>query len=341
MHAMLGHLDMRKMSGLKHVLPKTRWLMLVGCLALAGVPPLAGFFSKDEIVAAAWHANRPLGLVMLFTAFLTAYYSFRLYFRVFEGPLVQPTEPAEGHHAAGAGGAHDEHDHGHVDRAPAHGTSGEAPKHPDPAHDDHGHHNHEPFVMIMPLVVLAAGAVLSGILLFWGHSLGHFLGGSESFARAYPVARTYFGELASPLQFGQPDTRSGDVEHEKQLHRVMMVVSTLVAAAGILLAYLLHLRDRAKAGQLAARFPRLVRLLEARYWVDEIYQAAIVEPLWTLGRWCYAFDRFIVDGLVGAFGFVPWLVGQALKVGVQRGSLQGYASAMLFGIVVILVILFM
>src|SRR3989440_3943452 len=67
MHAMLGHLDMRKMSGLKRVLPKTRWLMLIGCLALAGVPPFAGFFSKDEIVHHAWKFYWVLGLVMLFT----------------------------------------------------------------------------------------------------------------------------------------------------------------------------------------------------------------------------------------------------------------------------------
>src|SRR2546423_2519410 len=79
MHAMAGELDMRKMSGLKRVLPKTRWLMLVGCAALAGFPFLAGFFSKDEIIAAAWGQSRFLALVMLFTAFLTAYYTFRLY----------------------------------------------------------------------------------------------------------------------------------------------------------------------------------------------------------------------------------------------------------------------
>jgi NADH-quinone oxidoreductase subunit L len=330
MHAMLGHLDMRKMSGLKHVLPKTRWLMLVGCLALAGVPPFAGFFSKDEIVASAWHASAPLGLTMLFVAFLTAYYTFRLYFRVFEGPLVQPTEPAEGHHA------HDDdahHDHGH---APGHGHD----------HHDHGHHDHEPALMILPLVVLALGAVFSGILLFWNHSLGHFLGNSQSFHDTYATAVKYFGERASeivsPLQFGQPDTRAKDViEHEKYTHYLFMIVSTVIASAGIGLAWLLHLRDRSLAERVAARVPRLVRLLEAKYWVDEIYDAAIVEPLRRLGRLLFAFDQYVVDGIVSLFGWVPWVSGLALKVGVQRGSLQGYASAMAFGIVVILVILFM
>jgi NADH-quinone oxidoreductase subunit L len=150
MHAMLGHLDMRRMSGLKSVLPKTRWLMLIGCAALAGVPFLSGFYSKDEIVAAAWHQSKLLGLVMLVTAFLTAYYTFRLYFRVFEGPTVVPTEAAEGHHAVTD--AHDAEE--------AHAQSG--------GHG-HDHHNHEPLIMIVPLVILAIGAVIAGIVLYWDH----------------------------------------------------------------------------------------------------------------------------------------------------------------------------
>src|SRR3712207_2531189 len=68
MHAMMGELDMSKMSGLKRVLPKTRWLMLVGCLALAGVIPFSGFWSKDEIVIAAFEASSVLGVMLLLTA---------------------------------------------------------------------------------------------------------------------------------------------------------------------------------------------------------------------------------------------------------------------------------
>src|SRR5260221_12775737 len=70
MHAMLGHLDMRKMSALKHVLPKTRWLMLIGCLALAGFPFFSGFFSKDDIVGAALHRAPFVGVILLVTAFM-------------------------------------------------------------------------------------------------------------------------------------------------------------------------------------------------------------------------------------------------------------------------------
>ena len=98
MHAMNGHLDLRKMSGLKHQLPKTRALCLVGCAALAGFPLVtSGFWSKDEIIHYAGYKSVLLWLVLIATAFMTAYYTFRLYFRVFEGPEVIPAGPADGH----------------------------------------------------------------------------------------------------------------------------------------------------------------------------------------------------------------------------------------------------
>ena len=123
MHAMLGELDMRKMSGLKKVLPKTSWLMLIGCLALAGFPLFSGFFSKDEIVAGRHSAaSSGLVLLMLFTGFLTAYYTFRLYFRVFQGPLVRSRRHQ---------------------RTTTTRTTPMVTAHDDHAHD-HEHHNHEP-----------------------------------------------------------------------------------------------------------------------------------------------------------------------------------------------------
>src|SRR5205085_2553807 len=125
MHAMAGELDMRRFSGLKRVLPKTNLLMLCGCLALAGIFPFSGFFSKDEIVAAAFSRSTVLGLMLLLTAFLTAYYTFRLYFRVFQGPRLLPEAPHGG---------------------------------------DHGNHNHEPPLMMVPLMILAIGALVAGLL---------------------------------------------------------------------------------------------------------------------------------------------------------------------------------
>jgi NADH-quinone oxidoreductase subunit L len=155
MHALAGQLDLRAMSGLRHKMPVTCWLMFVGCLALAGFPFTAGFFSKDTILAAAMTMGTGpngstlflfLAIMGLFTAFLTAFYTFRLWFRVFMGP--EHFEMGDEHHGDGHG---DDHAHGH---------------------DDHGHsggHAHEPhempwWPMNAPLAVLAVGAVLAGLI---------------------------------------------------------------------------------------------------------------------------------------------------------------------------------
>jgi NADH-quinone oxidoreductase subunit L len=120
-----------------------------------------------------------------------------------------------------------------------------------------------------------------------------------------------------------------------------MIVSGFISIAGIALAYMLHLKDRLKGQELPEKFPFLARLWEAKYWVDEIYQAAIVEPLRALGRAFFAIDKFVVDGIVWAISFIPQAGGWVLKLTTQRGYLQGYAATMLFGIAVILLIIFL
>lgn len=324
MHAMLGHLDMRRMSGLKKVLPKTRWLMLGGCCALAGVPLFSGFFSKDEIVAAAWERSHWLGLVMLVTALLTAYYTFRLYFRVFEGPLMVPDFPAEGHHAAG----HDDH-HGPDNPHAGHGS-----------HTQGSHHNHEPLVMILPLALLLVGAVLAGYLNFPKEHMGEFLGRSPSFELTYTMARNAGIESLSPAAFGQHVEVARQVrEASENFHILVMVVSGLIALAGIGMAYYAHLLHRDVADRVVARFPSLNRILEKKYLVDEIYSAILINPLWRIGQLFYWFDRRVIDGVIWFIGFVPQGAGFLVKWSTQRGQLQGYAVMMLLGIVIILVAL--
>jgi NADH-quinone oxidoreductase subunit L len=102
MHAMGGVIDARKFSGLRHVLPQTYAVMWVGCLALAGFPLLAGFWSKDEIVHAAFERHAAVGIIMLATAGLTAYYTFRMFFLCFHGPLRLPAEAGEHPHESAA-----------------------------------------------------------------------------------------------------------------------------------------------------------------------------------------------------------------------------------------------
>ena len=310
MHAMAGQLDMRKLSGLKAVMPATRWLMLIGCAALAGVPFTSGFFSKDEIIVAAWRQSHFVGILLLLTALITAYYTFRLYFRVFEGPLVQ-AEEISGH------GQH--------------------------ADDSHAaHHNHEPRLMIWPLVLLAAGALFAGYLnsMFTGEYLGEFLGKSPSISLAYNVARV-LPVTVDPAQFGQHVELPKQVEEATHtLHVQMMVISGVVSLLGIALAYYLHLQSRTLADELARRYRSLVTVLDRKYWVDEVYQAGIVESLRSAGRVMYGFDGKVIDGLVWMVSFVPQGSGFVLKLSTQRGQLQGYALTMLVGIVILLVLVF-
>jgi NADH-quinone oxidoreductase subunit L len=341
MHAMAGELDLRKMSGLRKVLPITNILMAVGCAALAGLIPFSGFWSKDAIVGAALHRSPMIGIVLLITAFMTAYYTFRLYFRVFWGPLVIPPAPA---------GAHG---HGHEpqeEAAASHSAveTGTAPSsgvdtgqtHHAPAHGHDDHHNHEPLIMIAPLVVLAIGAFFAGALnLPWGEFLGNFLGHSPSFQIAYEVARgtdshtigSYFGQ-----EKGETVSRGVEL--------LFMGISLVIAVAGIALAWLLHFKDRALADRIAAKpglaFP-VIWLIDNKFFIDQIYQGAIVEPLRFIGKIDVIIDRFVVDGLVNLAAGIPQAIGFVLKLFVQTGYLQGYAAAMMSGVGLILLLVFL
>jgi NADH-quinone oxidoreductase subunit L len=196
-------------------------------------------------------------------------------------------------------------------------------------------------IMILPLVVLAIGALFAGLLNLpaspdgIGHKLGHFLGQSPSFVNGYATARQVGGEI-DPAAFGQPMDAS-----EFHFPLTGLLIGSIISIAGITTAYMFHLKDRAKAERLAAGMPGVTRALEAKYWVDEIYQAAIVEPLRSVGRVFFAIDRFVVDGIVWAISFVPMLGGFALKLTTQRGYLQGYAAVMLLGIAIILMVIFL
>jgi NADH-quinone oxidoreductase subunit L len=320
------------------VLPLTNIVILIGCLALAGFPPFSGFFSKDEIVGAAMH-NRALGatgpivgIILLITAFLTAYYTFRLYFRVFMGPLVIP-QPAPGHghghepheEAAASQSAIDTHTapSSGVDVGQSHGGHG---------HGD-GHHNHEPMIMMAPLVLLAIGALCAGALAING-ALADFLGQSPSLKLGYEVATRTFGQIA-----GEPFGQEGGAAAGSPV--IWMVISAIISAAGIALAYLMHLKDRAMADRLARQLGPITTLIENKYWVDQIYQGLVVEPLRFLGKIDYAIDTYIVDLLlVNLPGWLAQAWGFVLKLVVQQGFLQGYAGVMLFGVALILLLVF-
>jgi NADH-quinone oxidoreductase subunit L len=320
MHAMLGHLDMRKMSGLKKVLPKTNVVIFIGCCALAGIPFTSGFFSKDEIIAQTWSHSILLGGVLLLTAFLTSYYTFRVYFAVFQGPLLQPTTPADEDHASAS-----PDEHAAVDKAAA--------------HDDH-HHNHEPWIMMAPLFALAIGAIALGWIVVRSSQMENFLGHSPSFKLSYEMAKLRFDNTASPkvlpAMFGQPEPTTTEWEFPWSL-----LQGAAVSLAGFGLAYMLHLKERVRAEKIAQGLQPLTGILERKFMIDELYDSILVEPLRHIGKVFFVIDRAVVDGVVWAISFVPQMSGFALKLTMQRGYLQGYAATMFFGVLAILLLVFL
>jgi len=328
MHAMGGELDIRKMSGLRKYMPKTAILTLIGCLALAGFPGLAGFFSKDEIIAAAFNARGvdghfstlglALGCVALVVALMTAYYTFRVFFRVFMGPVVLPA--TAGHHEPSPFALTEQAGHGdhseHADQAHAaqHAPQGHAEH--DATEDSAHQPNDGPAAMWAPLILLALGAITAGYLGVFGGPEGGWM-----------------AEFLSHSFGGKGDE---DFESLRVAHSTMMGVSASLAVIGIAVAWFFHLKNRHAATILAANMKPLVKFLENKWYIDELYNALIIKPLWILGHICSIFDRFVVDGAVFVVGFAPQLLGYALKP-TQRGLLQRYAIGMIAGIAILVI----
>jgi NADH-quinone oxidoreductase subunit L len=200
-HAMAGEQDMRRMGALKKYLPVTFTTMMIGTLAIAGIPPLSGFFSKDEILFRAFLGNKLIWGLAVLTALMTAFYMFRLMSMTFFGGYHGPAWESAGHghgHSAAVAAAHgvkhpaDPHAHGQAHRADHEVSHGPAEPHSDHGHaadDDHGgghghgpwHGPHEsPKAMTYPLMALAVGAMVAGFVgipaaLGGGNAIEHFL----------------------------------------------------------------------------------------------------------------------------------------------------------------------
>jgi NADH-quinone oxidoreductase subunit L len=306
-HALHGEQDIRNMGGLKQGLPMTYWTFLVGAVAISGMPPLAGFFSKDEILfAVAVEGHWLLWGLGMVTALLTATYMFRLVFLTFHGERRSP----------------------HPSHQPASDPS--RPSHR-PASDVLHLHDAPP-AMALALVVLAFGSVTAGLV-----GIPHALGGHNILhawlepAFAPPIVDSGAG-AAAPLAVAEAASESLE-----RLELTLMAASAGVAAAGIALAFQVWVRRRELAELAARRYAPLHRILLRKYYVDELYDATIVQPVKmvsTEGLW-RGFDVRVIDGAVNGTGaLVDWASG-ALRT-LQTGSVRAYARSFFIGVVVIL-----
>jgi NADH-quinone oxidoreductase subunit L len=319
-HALAGEQDLRRMGGLRQHLPITYWTFLIGALAIAGVPLLSGFFSKDEILFKAFagtahhHGSLLIWGIGMITALLTAIYMFRLVFLTFHG------EPR----FAAAGGGHD----GHASHAP------EAP-----GHGHHGTPHEAPPSMAIPLVVLAIGSAVAGLV-----GIPHALGGHnqiEAFLEpsfeihgvAEPGAAAAVAEgavVSTPAE----DTHADDLVGTE---RMLMALSTGVAFAGIGVAAFFWLWRPDRAQSLARQFGGVHRFLLNKYYVDELYNAVLVQPIRRISEgalWKGA-DAGLIDGTVNGVGALVAAAGDSLRR-LQTGSVRTYAASLILGAVMIL-----
>jgi NADH-quinone oxidoreductase subunit L len=276
-HAMSGEQDMRKMGGLWRLIPWTYALMWIGSLALAGVFPFAGYFSKDIILESAWAAHSGVGtyafVLGVLSAFMTAFYSWRLLFMTFHGPSRAD------HHTL-----------------------------------EHAHES--PWVMLAPLLPLAAGAAIAGWVGYdW------FVGEArEGFWRE------------SVLVLGHDI-----IEEAHHAPAWVVLAPTVMGLAGIALAYVMYMLLPGLPAALTSAFRPVHLLLLNKWYFDELYDFLFVRPALRLGRIFWqegdvgVIDRFGPDGIAAAS------IRLARRASaLQTGYVYHYAFAMLIGVVMLI-----
>ena len=342
-HAMGGEQDMRKMGNLKKYMPITFATMMVGTLAIAGIPPFAGFFSKDEILFQAFQHNKFVWVLAVLTALMTAFYMWRLMALTFFGAYRGPAWETAGHadvtvaaihgaphpadlHAHGQGAKQDHevshgpaepHDRAHDSHQSSVGGHG--------AHDDHGgghgpwHGPHEsPSLMTFPLQVLAIGAMVAGLI-----GIPAALNG--------PNTIEHFLEPSFTAEHVEGHAAAVEAEHEAEPHVSrgvelgLMGFSVLVAVAGIFAARKFYVKSPEISERLAERWAGPHRLLSHKYYVDELYNATVISGTFASGEGLWAVDRTVVDGAVNGAGKLT-IIGSWVSSLTDRTVVDGLVN---------------
>jgi len=329
-HALAGEQDIRNMGGLKKALPITYWTFLIGCLAIAGVPLLSGFFSKDEILWKTYSSGHlGIWIVAVITSLLTAIYMFRLVFLTFHGEKRQDAPSA-----APAPHAHDQHQH-------------------DEHQHGHGHVHDAPPAMAWPLILLAVGSIVAGYV-----GIPHALGGHNRIERFLEPAFHAEGQVTDdgPQTTGVdnhvPEPASGAghgapanelarrgagvpaAEEDTSTELALMGLSSAIAIIGIAIAFVLFVKRPRKANLHPAG---VHKVLVNKYYVDELYDAVVVRPIHAVssGLLWKGVDARIIDGAVNGTGAVI-RGGSGVLRRLQTGSVRAYAMALFTGVVAML-----
>jgi NADH-quinone oxidoreductase subunit L len=300
--AMAGEQNLDRMGGFRKAMPFTFGCMVIGGLALSGVPPFAGFFSKDEILALVlaredWHVV--LGVLGYAGAFLTAVYTWRMSFRAFFGEPVKQARELE---------------NGHLYHAPEHTNpaTGEVEDtevgFPGPEH----HIAEREWSMKVAMGLLAVGAIFGGVL---------------QIPKVTEALHTFLEPSFHDSRFYE------ELEPSDGLTWIGLAVGALLALGGIALAHRLWVKDPARPAALRERLAGAHSFFVHKWYFDELIDAGVVRPFAWLGRFARdVFERVVINGIVigGPAGAVR--AGSAAVRALQSGFLRYYAALLLVGV---------
>jgi NADH-quinone oxidoreductase subunit L len=303
--------DLRRMGGLRKYMPVTYWTAVVGSLALAGIPPFAGFFSKDAIIEAVHLSTVPghgyAYFAVMAGVFVTAFYSFRMLFLAFHGK--ERFGAPEGHDADD-GEAH------------AHDASSAAGHEPDPHAGHGGTPKESPWVVTVPLVMLAIPSLLAGWLFVEPMLIGGYFGSSIAVDPAHPAMWEFKAEWHGIAEF---------IKHG------VLSLPFWLAVGGIVAAWYCYLVNPALPERLKRMAGPVYTLLDNKYYFDRFNDWFFAGGARGLGTvLSNVGDRTIIDGFFvnGAARVVGW--ASALLRHMQTGYIYHYAFTMIIGLFALL-----
>ncbi len=261
-HGMHHEQDMTKMGGLKKYMPTTHITMLIGCIAIAGIPPLSGFFSKDEMLLSMFLGNKAIYAIGFIVSVLTSFYMFRLYFMTFGGKL----------------------------------------------RDEHNHPHESPKSMTIPLIILAVLSIIGG-----------WVGIPELFMKGAHRLNGFLSGVVKPY---------GEAHHISHATEWLLIGALLSCVA-----VAIFLANKFYNGKVDKEATGLAKVLENKWYVDELYQAVVVSPLLGLGN---VFKKYVeksgIVRIVDGTGDLSYIISKNIKT-VQTGNIGMYILLMVIGVV--------